>query len=253
MGIVEAEGVVTREVKYGDSSRILTVITKEFGKISVLAGGVRTNRSGLLAATQLFSHVSFSLFKGREKSLYKIKGGEILSSFGRIRESLDKTAYASYFCDVTNCVVQENAPEPTQLALLLNTLYLLSEDKLPFEQIKAVFEFRTLAIAGLLPDFTVCRLCGGRERLSFLDLQEGGALCGDCRKKTASTAIHTGEAVLNAAAYIALAEPKKIFSFRLPEPSLNYLSHLGEYCIGLYLERHFKTLDYLKKVAALEG
>ena len=60
MSVIEAEGVVTREVKYGDSSRILTVITKEIGKISVLAGGARSNRSGLLAVTQLFSHVSLT-------------------------------------------------------------------------------------------------------------------------------------------------------------------------------------------------
>ncbi len=251
MGIVEVEGIITREVKYGDSSRILTLITKEFGKISVLAGGVRTNKSGLLAATQLFSHVSMQLFKGREKSLYKINSGEILTTFSSIRESLERMAYASYFCEVANDVVQENAPDPEEMSLLLNTLFMLSADKLPYEQIKAVFEFRTLALQGLLPNLSGCAECGQASATS-LQIFDGAAFCDACAKKHPSSyLIRAGEAVLAAVSYIALADSKKIFAFSLPESSRNYLSRLGEYCIECYLERHFKTLDYLKKVCVL--
>lgn len=251
MGIVDVEGIITREVKYGDSSRILTMITREFGKISVLAGGVRTNKSGLLAATQLFSHVSFQLFKGREKSLYKINSGEILTSFSPIRESLDRMAYASYFCEVANDVIQENAPDAEEMSLLLNTLFMLAGNKLPYEQIKGVFEFRTLALQGLLPDLSVCAGCG-QASATTLEIPEGAAFCDACAKKHSSPhLIRAGEAVLTAVSYISLAESKKIFSFSLPESSCKYLSRLGEYCIEYYLERHFKTLDYLKKVCLL--
>lgn len=251
MGIVEAEGIITREIKYGDSSRILTVITRELGKISVLAGGVRSNKSGLLAATQLFSHVSLQLFKGREKSLYKINSGDILTSFSPIRDSLERMAYASYFCDIANDVIQENAPEPEEMNLLLNTLYMLQKDSLPYEQIKGVFEFRTLALQGLLPDLSVCTHCG-QASTAFFEPLTGNAYCKACgTKHTHASMVHTGEAVLNAISYVSLAESKKIFSFSLPEASLKYFSSLGEYCIEAYLEKHFKTLDYLKKVSAL--
>ena len=251
MGIIETEGIVTREVKYGDSSRILTIITKDFGKISALAGGVRTNKSGLLSATQLFSYSSFTLFKGREKSLYKINTGEIISPFSSIRLSLEKMAYASYFCDITNFVVQEEAPEPEQVSLLLNTLYMLSEDKLPYEQIKSIFEFRTLGIFGMLPDISHCHHCNSVENLSYLNTAEGFALCDKCSKIHTSPAVYTGNGILQAISFIALADAKKIFAFSLPEKSLEYLSQMGEYFIETYLEHHFKTLDYLKKVTAL--
>lgn len=251
MGIVEAEGIITREIKYGDSSRILTVITRELGKISVLAGGVRSNKSGLLATTQLFSHVSFQLFKGREKSLYKINSGDILTSFAPIRESLERMAYASYFCDIANDIIQENAPEPEEMNLLLNTLYMLQKGSLPYTQIKGVFEFRTLALQGLLPDLSLCVSCG-QAGTAFFEPLTGSAYCKGCGTKHAHPGmIHTGDAVLNAISYVSLAESKKIFSFSLPEASLTYFSSLGEYCIEAYLEKHFKTLDYLKKVCAL--
>ena len=253
MGIMEARGIITREVKYGDTSRILTVLTQELGKISVLAGGVRTNKSGLLAATQLFSYVSLQLFQGRSKSLYKVNSGEIIEAFSPIRESLEKMAYASYFCDIANYVVQEEAPEPEQISLLLNSLFLLSKDRAPYEQVKAAFAFRTLAVAGLLPDLTVCGICGRQEGLTYLDFGGGCALCGDCGKKSRSGAVHTGEAVLQAAAYIALAEPKRIFSFQLPEQTLLYLSELGDCCMEHWLEHKFDTLHYLKQIMRLGG
>ena len=107
LGIVETTGIVTREVKYGDSSRILTVITKEYGKISVLAGGVRSNKSGMLAATQLFSYGKFTLFKSNGKSLYKINSCSIINSFSMLRNSLERMAYASYFCEVVNNIIQD--------------------------------------------------------------------------------------------------------------------------------------------------
>lgn len=86
---IDVCGLVTREVKYGENSRILTVLAKDIGKVSVLASRARTNRSGLLTATQLFAYSNFTLFKGRENSLMKMNEGEVIESFSEIRNSLD--------------------------------------------------------------------------------------------------------------------------------------------------------------------
>ncbi len=251
MGIVEVQGIVTREVKYGDNSRIITILTKDFGKVSVLAGGVRSNKSGLLSATQLFSYASFTLFKGREKSLYKINGAELITPFSAIRDSLEKMAYASYFCDIANYIVQEESPDEEMVSLLLNTLYVLSEDKLNYEQIKGTFEFRILSVFGMLPDLAQCRLCKATENISYISPAEGCAFCEDCGKQKEGITIHTGSGIINAIYYIASVDAKKIFSFSLSDNGLKYLSRLGEYCIECYLEKKFKTLEYLKKVTAL--
>lgn len=251
MGLVETTGIVTREIKYGDSSRILTVITKELGKISVLAGGARSNKSGLLSLTQLFTYGEFNLFQGRGKGLYKINNGDVVHSFANLRNSLEAMAYASYFCEIANRVVPEDAPDPEQMQLLLNALYLLSEGTLPMVQIKGVYEFRTLSIQGLLPDFSLCSRCGKEETLIAFDPRENTVFCQDCAGDSPSL-IRPGNAVLHAISYIATADAKKVFSFHLPEQSTSYLSRLGEYCMELQLEKHLKTLDYLKSVCALE-
>lgn len=252
LGIVETTGIVTREVKYGDSSRILTVITKEYGKISVLAGGVRSNKSGMLAATQLFSYGEFTLFKSNGKSLYKINSCSIINSFSMLRNSLEGMAYASYFCEVVNNIIQEEAPDGEQLNLLLNSLYMLSSDNHSSKHIKAVFEFRTLAIQGFLSPPTECIHCGTTENLKYFHSGDGCGVCHDCADKNPIGLTKVGGAILDAISYIASADSKKIFSFMLSSESVSYLNQLGEFCMEIHLEKHLKTLDYLKSVMALE-
>ncbi len=250
LAIVDAEGIVTKETKYGDSSRILTVITKELGKISVLAGNVRRGRSGLLGATSLFSHSRFTLFKSGSSALYKLNDGELVTSFSALKSSLEGMAFASYFCEVTNLIIQEEAPDVPQTELLLRSLYLLCKEDADYEKIKAVFEFRCLTITGLLPDLKVCGDCGRENGLCYLNPQNGSVYCEKCN------ALHQGsfkinDSILSAIAYIACADDKKIFSFNMSETSIRYLSTLGEKCTEFLLEKHFKTLDYLRKVTAL--
>lgn len=249
MAIVDAEGIVTKETKYGDTSRILTVITRDHGKISVLAGNVRRGKSGLLTATSLFAYSRFTLFKGTS-SLYKLNEGELIMSFSKIRESLEKMAFASYFCDVTNTVVQENSPDERQAELLLRSLYMLTKDDVGYEKIKAAFEFKTLTIAGVMPNLSACGECGKTDRITAISPQNGNVYCDKCGKLYPS-AFPLNTAILSAMAYIYIADDKKIFAFDMSEASLRYLSELGEKCVEILLDKKFKTLDYLRKVTAL--
>ncbi|MBQ4145091.1 MAG: DNA repair protein RecO [Clostridia bacterium] len=252
LGIVEATGIVTREIKYGDSSRILTLVTKEYGKISVLAGGVRSNKSGMLTSTQLFSYGEFTLFKSGGKSLYKINNCSVIDSFSKLRNSLERMAYASYFCEVTNNIIQEEAPDSEQLNLLLNSLYMLSSDNHSSKHIKAVFEFRTLSIQGFLSPPTKCIHCGSTDNLKYFHSGDGYGVCSVCAEKNPIGLTKVGGAILDAISYIALADNKKTFSFILSPEYTAYLNQLGEFCMEIHLEKHLKTLDYLKKVMALE-
>lgn len=250
MALINADGIVTKETKYGDTSRILTVITKELGKISVLAGNARRSKSGLLTATALFSFSRFTLYKGGSSSLYKLNECELLTSFTNLHSSLDQMAYASYFCDISNTVVQEDAPDPQHLGLLLRALYLLGKEDADYEKIKAVFEFRTLSLCGLLPNLQSCGGCGSAESLVGLNPKEGCAYCKNCAD-THPGLYPVNDSIVAAVAYIALAQEKKEFSFNMTEASINYLSELGESCVRLLLEKDFKTLDYLRRVTAL--
>lgn len=249
MAIVDTDGIVTKETKYGDTSRILTVISRKLGKISVLAGNARRSKSGLLGATSMFSYSNFTLFKNSSSSLYKLNDGELVTSFSSIRESLEKMAFASYFCDICNTVVQESNPDAEQMELLLRSLYMLANQStdIAYEKIKAVFEFRTLAVSGLMPDLSACGGCGKTEKLCYISPLRGAVYCEKCLPDL-SDSMQINDSILAAIAYISLAEDKKIFSFNMSDNSIRYLSEIGEKSIEVLLERSFKTLDYLRKV-----
>lgn len=250
MSITDVEGIITKETKYGDSSRIITVITKELGKISILAGNVRRGKHGLLNATSLFSHSKFIIFKGGSSSLYKLNDAELITSFSSIKESLEAMAFASYLCDIENSVIPENSPEEAQYLLLLRSLYLLAKPNVNFEKIKAVFEFRTLYINGLMPDLTHCGDCGSNTKLTELNIFDGALYCTNCSENHQNS-YKINDSILSALSYIVVSEETKVFSFNMSETAINYLSSLGEKSIEVLLDKRFKTLDYLRNVTSL--
>ena len=250
LAIVDANGIVTKETKYGDSSRILTVITKNLGKISVLAGSVRRGKSGLLTATSIFSYSHFTLFKSVSSSLYKLNEGELITAFSSLRESLEKMAFASYICDVTNSIIQEYAEDTEQFELLLRCLYMLSKNDANHEKIKAIFEFRTLTITGLLPNLSCCGQCGSVSEISAINPLDGSVCCKNCLSDNPSS-YPINKSILSAISYISVADEKKIFSFDMSDNAIKYLSELGEKCVSILLDKNFKTLEYLRRVTAL--
>ena len=124
MAIVDTEGIVTKETKYGDSSRILTVISRELGKISILAGSVRRGKSGLLTATTMFSHSRFTLFKGGSSSLYKLNEGETACGYSARFRSVIGGGKAS--------VVEDPAEKWEGLRLIMR--HLTGRDQWTFEE-----------------------------------------------------------------------------------------------------------------------
>lgn len=249
---IDITGLVTREVKYGENSRILTVLGKDCGKVSVLASRARTNRSGLLTATQLFSYSDFTLFKGRDGSLLKLNEGEVISAFSNIRNSLEKMAYASYFCDIINQICREGAEENELLSLILNMLYLLDRDDCTAKKavkIRAVFQFRALAAAGFAPDCEGCAECGSSNAQYFS--RSGGVFyCEKCREHGVALS-EVSEGIFNAIKFITTADSRHILAFSLSDAAMQYLASIGEEFVRTQLEHDFKTLDYLKNVIAL--
>jgi len=252
LGLLKTTGIVTKTRKYSETSLIATIITKDFGRISAIANNVRTSKSRMLMGLQLFAYSEIVVYESRSKTgLYKLNEMTVLESFGGIRNSLEKLAYASYFAEVTNAAVPEGDPEEEILQLFLNTLFALDRDLCHFEKIKAVFEWRIAAISGYEPRVEGCCVCEKSDGDFLFDIAKGDCFCPECKGE------ETGCAMLSSSmgkviGYISEAESKKIFSFDAGEKAIKYLGDLGERYIETQLERQFATLEYLKKVIGLE-
>lgn len=248
LGLVKAEGVVLKSVKYNDNSRIFTILTREYGKISATAASLKSNKFGLVGGTQPFSYSKFVMYKSeRANSLYRLNECELIKSFSEIRESFEKVAYASYFAEISMRASNENAEDEELLRLLLNTLYLLEKDKYSYIKIKTVFELKAVSILGFAPNFDECAVCKRTDNLTGFSLFEGKTVCGNCSGNVSKT-VPINNDIIKIVNYILKSDFKKIFMFTASEEILIYLNRISELFLEEKLEYRFKTLDYLKQI-----
>lgn len=248
MGLSKTEGIVTKTTKYSETSLIVTVITRDYGKISAIANNVRSSKSHMLMGLQLFSFSEIVFYESRSKTgLYKLNEMSVIEGFGNIRSDLEKLAYASYFAEVANSAVSEDNPDEEVLRLLLNTLFALDRDLCPMNKIKTVFEWRIAAVSGYEPDVEACVKCRKVQGDMFLSFSEGEVFCEECGS-TLPGCGRISENMRKIIKYISEAESKKIFSFEASDAVIDYLGALGERYIQMQFDKKFATLDYLKKV-----
>lgn len=242
----KTEGIVLRETEYKDTDKLLTVLTREHGKITVKARGVKSGRSRSKAACQLLTFSEFTLLE--KQGRYVITEAVPKEMFPELREDIELLYLASYFAQVTETVAQEEDAMPELLSLLLNALYALAKLKKPQKLVKAVFELRLACITGFLPDLRGCIVCGNQTPDRF-NITQGLLQCSQCRSEAYDgIRLPLSEGTLAAMRYIASADPKRLFSFALSDAALKELNELTESYLTMRLERGFFTLDLYKSL-----
>ncbi len=243
-------GLVLRVTDYNDRDALLTLLTGGHGKLTVKARGLRRRNSPLSGVCQLLTLGEFTLFEYR--GMYTINEAAPVEPFLGLRKDLQKLALGTYFAQVAEVISQEDLPNPELLSLTLNCLHALTALSLPEAMVKAVFELRVACLAGYTPDLSGCHVCGRAEADRF-DLSAGRLECVNCRSDRSGglrMPLRPGE--LDAMRYLCVCEPKKLFSFRLPEESCRRLARVTEAYLATQLERGFSTLDFYKSLL-MEG
>lgn len=240
------KGLVLRVTNYNDTDALLTVLTHEFGRLTVKARNLRRKNSRLTAACQLLTYSEFTLFT--YKDLYTINEATAIELFQGLRKDIQKLALGSYFAQLSEILSQEDMPTPELLSLTLNSLYALSSLQLDERQIKATFELRCACLAGYAPDLSGCICCGSPNADRF-NATSGHLECQNCREhQSDGIRIPITPGVLDAMRYISSCTPKQIFAYTLGTDALTTLSHVAELYLATQLERGFTTLDFYKSL-----
>lgn len=242
---LNTEGIVLRGVEYNDADKLLDVLTKDRGLLTVKARGVRRSSSTLKSACQLLAYSEFTLFEYKDR--FTVNEAQPIEQFRELREDIELLALGSYFAQAASVTAQEDAPNPRLLSLLLNALYALARLKKPQRLVKAAFELRLACLAGFAPELTGCSVCGNPEPDRFL-LTEGELRCSSCIGDETGIRLPVTPAVLGAMRYIVWCDAKKLYSFRLEEEALRDLSGLTESYLMTQLEHSFSTLDFYKSL-----
>ena len=237
--------IVLRVTDYNDRDALLTVLSRDHGKLTIKARGLRRKNSPLTAPCQLLAFGEFTLFE--YKGQYTINEAHSVELFSPLRRDLDKLSLGTYFAQAAEVISQEDLPNPELQSLLLNCLYALSHLDMNQWKVKAVFELRAACLAGYMPDLFGCHNCGNQNPDRF-DISEGLLECHACRSVGGGIRMPVTPTVLEVMRYVCLCEPKRILSFKIDPENLEKLCNLTEAYLTTQLERGFATLDFYKSL-----
>ncbi len=156
---------------------------------------------------------------------------------------VEKLTYAALMLRIINDVCVEGETSYKKLQLLLNSLYVLSEtDKNP-EFVLAIFKIRLLGILGFVPRLSKCVSCSQDVKEMndmFFSIKDNGIKSGPCAKQDKG-AIQISEVTYTSLLYILSADPKKLFSFDIPEEAMKELSLVAKVYTDEKLEKEYKV------------
>jgi DNA repair protein RecO (recombination protein O) len=172
------EGIVIRSMDYGESNKIITIFTRDAGKVGIMVRGAKKMNSRHSAITQLFTYGEFVFFKSGSQ-MGTLNHADILTSHHRLRADLMLTAYCAYMAEMVDRIGIDNEPNPYIYEQLRAALAGVEEGKDP-QVITHFFEMKMLIQAGYAPNFDQCSLCGEATNHPLLNIQLGGMICDHC-------------------------------------------------------------------------
>jgi DNA repair protein RecO (recombination protein O) len=173
------ESLTLRAVKIREHDRVLTLLTRERGKVSAVAKGIGRPQSKLTPCTELLAHCRLTLAEG--KNLEVVTQVEVVDSFTGLRNDVYRLACAAYCAELVERTVESGQHAEAIYGLLLAAVRTISDGPDP-ELATRAFELRLLGSLGLAPRFSACARCGADElgpRPVFVPAT-GGAVCTSC-------------------------------------------------------------------------
>ena len=183
-GAVKTEAVVLRSMRYGEADRILHLYTRNRGRVSAIAKGVRRARSRFGGRLEPFFRVQIELHEGRGE-LLTVTGAQTVDAYPRLRADAGALDAASRACDAVGRLFETSEPHPGVFHLLCRALALLDAQAGSPARQRAwpsalSFRLKLLHAAGLAPQLSACASCGEEEHLVGFSGAAGGVVCGAC-------------------------------------------------------------------------
>lgn len=182
---LNVECVVLRHSDWGEADRLLSLYSREAGKLRAVAKGARRLHSRKAGHLEPFTRVRLQLARGRD--FWIVTQAETSAAYLPLREDLLRTAYAATVIELIDRFTYDEGENRALFDLLVDTLERVSTLPDPFLAVR-YYEIRLLDLAGFRPQLFNCVSCGEEIRAEdqFFDALQGGAICPRCAPRFAS-------------------------------------------------------------------
>ncbi len=245
--LYRVEGIVIRSMDYGESNKIVTLLTQSHGKVGVLVRGAKKVRSKHSSLAQLFTHGDFSFFKS--SGLGTLNHGEIINSHHKLREHLDLSAHAAYIAELTDRSLQENESGQLHFEQLKACLEALNGEK-DMGIVTNIYEMKILALSGYAPQLEHCANCGRTASRYFFSAGLGGVICPVCQSVD-RYALQVSEAAHKLLRVFAQLDMRRLGSIQVKDDTKIELNHCIRALIDAQLGLQLKSRNFLEQLAKL--
>ncbi len=240
MEITKVRGIVISEKPYKESSKLLNIITKEYGTIGVIAKGSKSIKSSIRSVSTKLTYAEFQI-NYKEGKLSTLICADIICPLDNIKKDLLKISYASYLLDLTSQVLKENNNKDIY-EILISALTKIDEG---YDEvvISNILELKYLSYLGINPNFDSCAICN-KNKVLTISVEKGGFVC---------TEHHTNEKIVNSKTlkiirmlyYVDISKITKVdISSEIKKEIDEFIDEYYDRYTGLYL----KTKEFLKNI-----
>lgn len=238
---LSVEGIVILSREYKDADKSLVIFTKDRGRLSFVAKGVRKLNSKNRSSTDLLVYGEYHLSRG--KAYFILNQGLVLEGFMNIRKDLLKTTIAMTITVFLNDVLVDNMSQVEVYELLIWTLRRLEKTKDP-KFLLRYFLIKSILFLGHQPNLDFCSVCEKNNRDYFYQFSEGNLLCGDCTKE----GFYLDSNLIKVYKILETDSFNQLKDFNLSKAHLEKLDYFIEKMIEHITEKKFTGFDYLKKL-----
>src|SRR5438105_4366749 len=242
-----ADAIVLRRLDYGEADRILTLLTREHGKLSAIAKGSRRARARSANGLDLFVRSSMMLAKGH--NLDVVAQAERRGDVRHISGDLQRTAYACLVAEVADKVLEERHPVDDVFELVVATIERLNASQRSPRAEGAWFLMRILDLLGYQPQLIECAGCNQPlpEDAAWFSPLLGGVLCRRCgaHDQAGSALSVNGLKVLR---LMAAGDGALFDRLKLTPALLLEVEAALEAQLEYHLDRHLKSLEFIRSI-----
>ena len=164
--IIRTEAVVLRSVDYGETSQIVTLFTREKGKLGVMAKGARRPKSSFGATLQPMAYTQVVFYHKPTRTLQTLSESSHVESFHRLREELTRITVGLRIVELVDALMEEEDPQPDVFTLLVRALHRLNVAEARVSNLWPHVQLQLARVLGVAPAVK-------RERVEAVTAEEG--------------------------------------------------------------------------------
>lgn len=237
----EVEGFVLTETPYGETSKIINVLTREYGLIGIMCKGAKSLKNRYRVPTMKLSYSRFNIIY-KENKLSTLISADVINPLKTIKSDILLVSFLTYITELTNQVIKQSNEHKIYDDFIKIILKL--ENGLDPVVLTNILEIKYLEYLGVLFNLDECVICGDKKNIATFDPDKGGYICSNCL---------TNELIVDKKIikmirlyyYINIDSIKEIKVDEETKNTINkYLDLYYERYTGLYLN----SKDFLKKL-----